>query len=72
LRRAALAGAVAAPVRKNAAIVLRGVAHPSDRVKAALRYPPRAPIVDAGRSVLAGRIDAHIHSVDFFPPLSLS
>ena len=57
---------------KNSAIVIGGSRIQAVGVRGTLSYPPGARIVKAdGMTVLPGLIDAHIHSLDFFPPLFL-
>lgn len=60
-----------APLR-NSAIVIEGSRIRAVGVKGTLAYPPAATIIEAdGMTVLPGLIDAHIHSLNFFPPLFL-
>jgi imidazolonepropionase-like amidohydrolase len=60
-----------API-ENSVIVVQGSRIEAIGTKGAVRYPRDATIIDAaGRTVLPGLIDAHIHSLDFFPPLFL-
>lgn len=58
------------PPLKNSMIVIEGDRIRAVGAKGTLASPPGATIVDAsGMTVLPGLIDAHIHSLDFFPPL---
>jgi len=64
-------GSGGAPV-KNSVVVIEG-----NRIKAAgpqgsVAVPPQAKVIKAdGMTIMPGLIDAHIHSLDFFPPLFL-
>ena len=56
----------------NAVIVIEGSRIKAVGPKGAVSYPAGANVVSAqGMTVLPGLIDAHIHSLDFFPPLFL-
>lgn len=60
-----------API-ENSVVVIEGSRIQAVGMKGAVRYPLDALIIRAdGRTVLPGLIDAHIHSLDFFPPLFL-
>jgi imidazolonepropionase-like amidohydrolase len=56
----------------NSVIVIEGARVRAVSVRGALAYPPAARIIQAdGMTALPGLIDAHIHSLNFFPPLFL-
>jgi imidazolonepropionase-like amidohydrolase len=58
--------------RPNAAIVIEGVRIVAVGTRGSMAYPAGARIINAtGLTALPGLIDAHIHSLDFFPPLFL-
>jgi imidazolonepropionase-like amidohydrolase len=60
-----------APV-KDSVVVIEGSRIKGVGAKGSVSYPPQAKIIKAdGMTVLPGLIDAHIHSLDFFPPLFL-
>src|SRR5688572_2591483 len=62
-------GTGAAPV-ENATVVIEGARITSVGPRARATYPPGARVIRAdGMTVLPGLIDAHIHSLDFFPQL---
>lgn len=64
-------GGGGAPVR-DSVVVIEGSRIKAVGVKGRVSYPPQARIIKAdGMTVLPGLIDAHIHSLDFFPPLFL-
>jgi len=64
-------GTGAAPV-ENAVVVIEGSRITSVGPKGSVTYPARARVIRAdGMTVLPGLIDAHIHSLDFFPQLFL-
>jgi imidazolonepropionase-like amidohydrolase len=57
---------------KHSAIVIEGSRIQAVGAKGTISYPPAARIINAdGMTLLPGLIDAHIHSLDFFPPLFL-
>src|SRR5690242_9929475 len=56
----------------NSVVIVQGNRIDSVGVKGKLTIPPNAKIINAaGKTVLPGLIDAHIHELDFFPPLFL-
>jgi imidazolonepropionase-like amidohydrolase len=62
-------GSGAAPL-ENAVVVIEGSRITSAGPKGSVTYPARAQVIKAdGMTVLPGLIDAHIHSLDFFPQL---
>src|SRR5688572_29049676 len=64
-------GTGAAPV-ENATVVIEGARITSVGPRARATYPPGARVIRAdGMTILPGLIDAHIHSLDFFPQLFL-
>lgn len=57
---------------KDSVIVIEESRVKAVGAKGSVSYPPHAKIIRAdGLTVLPGLIDAHIHSLDFFPPLFL-
>jgi imidazolonepropionase-like amidohydrolase len=57
---------------KNSAIVIEGSRIKAVGPKGAVTYPAGARIINAeGLTALPGLIDAHIHALNFFPPLFL-
>lgn len=57
---------------KESVIVIEGSRVKTVGAKGSVSYPSHAKIIRAdGLTVLPGLIDAHIHSLDFFPPLFL-
>lgn len=64
-------GTGAAPV-ENASVVIEGSRITAVGPRGSVTYPARARVIRAdGLTVLPGLIDAHIHSLDFFPQLFL-
>ena len=64
-------GGGGAPVR-NSVVVIEGTRIVAVGARGDVSYPPQATIINAdGMTVLPGFIDAHIHSLDYFPPLFL-
>ena len=64
-------GSGAAPL-ENAVVVIEGSRITSVGSRGRVSYPPGAQVINAdGMTVLPGLIDAHIHSLDFFPQLFL-
>jgi imidazolonepropionase-like amidohydrolase len=64
-------GTGAAPL-ENAVVVIEGSRITSVGAKGRVNYPAGAQVINAdGMTVLPGLIDAHIHSLDFFPQLFL-
>jgi imidazolonepropionase-like amidohydrolase len=64
-------GTGAAPI-ENGVVVIEGSRITAVGPQATVTYPARPQIIRAdGMTVLPGLIDAHIHSLDFFPPLFL-
>ena len=64
-------GSGAAPL-ENAVVVIEGSRITAVGAKASVTYPARARVINVrGMTVLPGLIDAHIHSLDFFPQLFL-
>jgi len=60
-----------APVQ-NAVVVIEGSRIRAVGTRGTVTYPPQARVIKAdGMTVLPGLIDAHIHSLDFFPQLFL-
>lgn len=60
------------PPLENSVIVIDGERIRAVGAEGSLQIPAGAKVVDAsGLSILPGLIDAHIHSLDFFPPLFL-
>ena len=60
-----------APVR-DSVVVVEGSRITAVGTRGAVSYPPQARIIAAsGRTLLPGLIDAHIHFLDFMPPMFL-
>jgi imidazolonepropionase-like amidohydrolase len=57
---------------QNAVVVIEGARIQAVGTRGTVTYPPHARVIKAdGMTVLPGLIDAHIHSLDFFPQLFL-
>src|SRR5262245_20792419 len=57
---------------KHSVVIIEGSRIKAVGTKGSVTYPPQAKIIKAdGMTVMPGLIDAHIHSLDFFPPLFL-
>lgn len=57
---------------KDSVVVIEGSRIEAVGTRGSVSYPPQAKIIRAdGMTVLPGLIDAHIHSLDFFPQLFL-
>lgn len=64
-------GSGGAPL-KDSVVVIEGSRIKAVGAKGSVSYPPQTKIIRAdGMTVLPGLIDAHIHSLDFFPQLFL-
>ena len=64
-------GSGGAPV-KNSVVVIEGNRIKAAGPKGSVAVPPQAKVIKAdGMTIMPGLIDAHIHSLDFFPPLFL-
>ena len=64
-------GGGGAPVR-NSVVVIEGTRIAAVGARGDVSYPPQARIIQAdGMTILPGFIDAHVHSLDYFPPLFL-
>ena len=60
-----------APVR-DSVVVVEGSRITAVGARGAVSYPPQAQVISAaGRTLLPGLIDAHIHFLDFMPPMFL-